>query len=107
VNTGWTGGPYGTGTRMKISHTRAMLRAALAGALDDAAFERDAVFGFEVPKAVPGVPEQLLRPRDTWADPAAYDARLRELARMFNDNFEKYASGVAPDVVAAAPRAAK
>jgi phosphoenolpyruvate carboxykinase (ATP) len=104
VNTGWTGGSFGTGKRMKISFTRAMVRAALAGALDESKFEKDPVFGFEVPAAVPGVPSELLRPRETWADPAAYDAQQRKVARMFVDNFEQYKSGVAAEIVAAAPR---
>src|SRR6188508_2609122 len=80
VNTGWTGGPYGTGERMRIDHTRTMVRAALSGALDRVPYEPDPVFGIEVPTEVPGVPSEILRPRDTWPDPAAYDAKARELA---------------------------
>ena len=80
VNTGWTGGPFGEGHRMPIKATRALLTAALSGALDDADFRVDEVFGFEVPAAVPGVDTALLDPRSTWADPAAYDAKARELA---------------------------
>jgi phosphoenolpyruvate carboxykinase (ATP) len=105
VNTGWTGGPFGEGHRMPIEETRAMLRAALDGELDSAAFRVDPVFGFEVPVAVPGVDSKLLDPRSTWADPAAYDRRAAELARMFRDNFAKFAETASPEVAAAGPRA--
>ncbi|MGH2384083.1 MAG: phosphoenolpyruvate carboxykinase (ATP) [Candidatus Limnocylindria bacterium] len=104
VNTGWTGGPYGTGERMGIDHTRTMVRAALSGALADVSYETDPVFGVEVPTEVPGVPSAMLRPRDTWPDAAAYDAKARELAAMFADNFESYASGVSTAVREAGPR---
>ncbi|MGQ0608213.1 MAG: phosphoenolpyruvate carboxykinase (ATP) [Chloroflexota bacterium] len=104
VNTGWTGGPYGTGERMGIDHTRTMVRAALSGALVDVPYETDPVFGVEVPTEVPGVPSEMLRPRDTWPDPAAYDAKARELAAMFADNFESYASGVSTAVREAGPQ---
>jgi phosphoenolpyruvate carboxykinase (ATP) len=103
VNTGWTGGPYGTGSRMKLSDTRAMVRAALSGALDGARFVKDPVFGVEVPTAVPDVPATVLMPRATWADPAAYDARARELVRMFRENFEQYRTQVSEAVAAAGP----
>src|SRR3954465_8656823 len=83
VNTGWTGGPYGVGSRMKLAHTRAMVRAALSGTIDGARFIKDPVFGIEVPTAGPDVPAGVLMPRSTWADPAAYDRQARELARMF------------------------
>ncbi|HXE57115.1 MAG TPA: phosphoenolpyruvate carboxykinase [Gemmatimonadales bacterium] len=105
VNTGWTGGPYGVGSRMKLAYTRAMVRAALAGRLDGVAYRRDPVFGFEVPTAVPDVPAEVLVPRDTWADPAAYDAEAAKLATMFRDNFERYAPSVSPDVRSAGPGA--
>ena len=103
VNTGWTGGPYGVGERMRIDHTRRMVRAALKGELEDVASETDPVFGVQVPTAVPGVPSELLRPRDTWEDPASYDAKARELAAMFAENFEAYADAVAPEVRDAGP----
>jgi phosphoenolpyruvate carboxykinase (ATP) len=105
VNTGWTGGPYGEGHRMRIDHTRVMVRAALSGALADVPYELDPIFGVEVPTVVPGVPSEVLRPRDTWADPSAYDAKARELARMFAANFEAYHDGVPEEVRAAGPRA--
>ena len=104
VNTGWTGGPYGTGQRMKLAHTRAMVAAALGGRLDQARFTPDPVFGIAVPDAVPGVPAEVLVPRGTWKDGAAYDAQAAKLAGMFRANFEKYASGVDPAVRAVGPR---
>jgi phosphoenolpyruvate carboxykinase (ATP) len=104
VNTGWTGGPVGQGKRMQIDHTRNMVRAALNGELDGATFEADPIFGFEVPTSVPGVPSEVLRPRDTWADPAAYDAKATELAGMFVANFASYADGVSEQVRGAGPR---
>ncbi|MFL5494783.1 MAG: phosphoenolpyruvate carboxykinase (ATP), partial [Gemmatimonadales bacterium] len=103
VNTGWTGGPYGRGTRMKLGHTRAMLRAALAGGLDGVAFARDPVFGFEVPVAVPDVPAEVLSPRGTWPDPAAYDAQALKLTRMFRENFEQFRAEVPASVADAGP----
>jgi phosphoenolpyruvate carboxykinase (ATP) len=104
VNTGWTGGPYGTGERMPIDQTRSMVRAALSGALDDVEFERDPVFGVEVPASCPGVPSEVLRPRDTWSDPEAYDRGAAALARMFAENFTAYADRVPEGVRAAGPK---
>ncbi|HKP30498.1 MAG TPA: phosphoenolpyruvate carboxykinase [Gemmatimonadales bacterium] len=104
VNTGWTGGPYGTGSRMKLAHTRAMVTAALSGQLDNAKYVKDPVFGFEVPTAVPGVPSEVLSPRNTWKDGAAYDAQAAKLADMFRKSFEAFASGVDASVIAAGPR---
>jgi phosphoenolpyruvate carboxykinase (ATP) len=102
VNTGWTGGPFGEGRRMPIGATRTLLDAALSGELDGAEYRVDATFGLEVPVEVPGVDSALLDPRSTWADPAAYDARARELAGMFRKNFERFRD-VAPGVAAAGP----
>jgi phosphoenolpyruvate carboxykinase (ATP) len=104
VNTGWTGGPYGVGERMGIDHTRTMVRAALNGELADVAYEMDPIFGVEVPVMVPGVPSEILRPRDTWADAAAYDAKAQELAAMFAANFEAYADAVPAAVRDAGPK---
>ncbi len=104
VNTGWTGGPYGVGERMRIDHTRTMVRAALSGALDTVDYETDPVFGVAVPVTVPGVPSSVLRPRSTWTDPAAYDEKARELAEMFAENFADYADGVSEAVRLAGPR---
>ncbi|MEO5985532.1 MAG: phosphoenolpyruvate carboxykinase (ATP) [Candidatus Limnocylindria bacterium] len=103
VNTGWSGGPYGTGERMAIDHTRTMVRAALSGALDDVEYETDPVFGVDVPTSVPGVPGDILRPRATWPDPRDYDAKARQLAAMFADNFASYADGVSQAVREAGP----
>jgi phosphoenolpyruvate carboxykinase (ATP) len=103
VNTGWTGGAYGTGSRMKLSYTRAMVRAALAGALDKVSFVKDPVFGVEVPTSVPDVPPEILVPRRTWADPAAYDGQARKLAQMFRENFAQYRSEVSDTIAKAGP----
>jgi phosphoenolpyruvate carboxykinase (ATP) len=103
LNTGWTGGPYGVGSRMKLSFTRAMLRAALAGGLDKVKFTKDRVFGFEVPASVPEVPKEVLSPRGTWSDPAAYDAQAKKLATMFRENFEQYRSEVPGSVAESGP----
>ncbi|MEJ7759841.1 MAG: phosphoenolpyruvate carboxykinase (ATP) [Gemmatimonadaceae bacterium] len=92
VNTGWSGGAYGVGKRMKLSYTRAMVRAALSGSLDGTPDELDPVFGLAVPTAVPDVPPSILKTRDTWSDPAAYDAQAKKLAGMFRANFERFSS---------------
>jgi phosphoenolpyruvate carboxykinase (ATP) len=102
VNTGWTGGAYGTGHRMPIKATRALLSAALDGSLAKALFRRDPNFGFDVPVAVPGVDAQLLSPRETWADKAAYDAQAARLVRMFSENFGQYLPHINAEVRAAA-----
>jgi phosphoenolpyruvate carboxykinase (ATP) len=104
VNTGWTGGPYGTGERMNITYTRQMVRAALSGALDDVPTRTDPVFGVEVPVRCPDVPARVLWPRDTWADKDAYDRQARKLARMFVDNFVQFEDGVSEQIRAAGPR---
>ena len=103
VNTGWTGGAYGTGSRMKLAHTRAMVRAALAGTLDKGQFVKDPVFGFEVPTSIAEVPADVLSPRGTWTDPAAYDAQARKLAGMFRENFKQFESQVDEKVKRAGP----
>jgi phosphoenolpyruvate carboxykinase (ATP) len=105
VNTGWTGGGYGVGSRMKLRYTRAMVRAALAGALDTAPTESDPVFGLAVPTAVPNVPPEVLSPRTTWSNGAAYDAAAAKLAGMFRENFKRFADQVTDAVLAAGPRA--
>ena len=104
VNTGWTGGPYGVGSRMKIQVTRALLDAALDGRLSDVATDVDPYFGFCVPTEASGVPAEILNPRNTWADPNAYDQQAKKLAGMFQKNFEQFAEGTPPEVVAAGPR---
>lgn len=105
VNTGWTGGPYGTGRRMTIAYTRAMIRAALAGALDGVEYVRHPIFNLALPAACPGVPSEVLNPRRTWADKAAYDAQAGNLARMFADNFQPFEGEVSAGVRAAGPTA--
>ena len=105
VNTGWTGGPYGTGERMNIAHTRSMVRAALDGALDDVPTRLDPNFGVAVPLSCPDVPAKFLDPRATWADGAVYDAAARRLTTMFRENFADYADGVGAAIAAAGPGA--
>jgi phosphoenolpyruvate carboxykinase (ATP) len=104
VNTGWSGGPYGVGQRMKLSYTRAMITAALNGELDKAEYEAHPVFGMMMPKNCPNVPSDILNPRNTWEDKAAYDAKAKDLAQQFIKNFEKYASGASAETLGAAPK---
>ncbi len=104
VNTGWSGGPYGTGHRTAIPHTRAMVRAALEGKIADATLRPEPFFGLAIPREVPGVPPEVLEPRGTWKDPAAYDAQARKVAGMFAENFRRYADQVPDEVRAAGPR---
>ncbi len=104
VNTGWTGGRAGVGHRMKLRHTRAMIDAALGGGLDGVAMRRDERFGFEVPTEIAGVPSDVLDPRSTWSDPAAYDAQAAELATMFEENFRRFEAQVGDDVRRAGPK---
>jgi phosphoenolpyruvate carboxykinase (ATP) len=103
VNTGWTGGPYGTGQRMKLGHTRRMVAAILSGALDDVETERDPVFGLWLPKRVPDVPGDVLQPRRTWDDSDAYDRQATKLASMFRANFRSYEADVPGSVRDAGP----
>jgi phosphoenolpyruvate carboxykinase (ATP) len=107
LNTGWTGGPYGVGQRMKLSHTRRMVTAALAGELDEVETWTDPIFGLAVPTHIEGVPDPVLRPRETWKNPADYDAKAAQLAEMFADNFEKYEDQVDEAVKTAGPRKVK
>ena len=104
INTGWTGGPYGIGHRMSLKYTRATITAALQGQLDNVTFEAHPVFGMEMPTTCPDVPSEILNPRNTWQDRAAYDAKAKDLANQFIKNFEKYASGVSEEILAAAPK---
>lgn len=103
INTGWTGGAYGTGERISLAHTRSMVRAALSGRLKHTSFRIDPVFGFAVPEACPGVPDSLLAARGTWQDGKAYDRQAHKLAEMFTDNFRKFRGMVSAEVLAAAP----
>ncbi len=102
VNTGWTGGPYGEGKRMNLSYTRAMVDAAIAGALQDVPYERHPVFGLEMPVRCPEVPSEVLNPRGTWTDKARYDEQTLALARQFQANSQRFA--LEPDVAAAGPK---
>ena len=103
VNTGWTGGPYGVGSRMKISYTRAMISAALGGKLDGVGYQRHPIFNLDMPTSCPDVPASVLDPRTTWPDQAAYDTQAKKLAAMFVENFKAFESDVAPGVKAAGP----
>ena len=105
VNTGWSGGAYGVGKRMKLPYTRAMIRAALNGSLTKAATKSDPIFGLSIPTTVEGVPSEVLEPRDCWADGAAYDAQAYKLAEMFRENIKKFGDAVAPAVLLAGPHA--
>jgi len=104
INTGWSGGPYGIGSRMKLGYTRAMITAALEGKLNTVEYEAHPVFGMMMPKECPNVPSEILNPRNTWADKNAYDEKAVSLAKQFVKNFEKYASGVSEEILAAAPK---
>ncbi len=104
VNTGWTGGKYGEGKRMSLKHTRTMVKAALAGTLDEVATATDPFFGLHMPTDVPGVPSEILNPRNTWADKDAYDAQAKTLADMFKENFTRFADQVPDEVKAAGPK---
>lgn len=106
VNTGWSGGAYGTGKRMSIHHTRALLRGALDGSLAKVAFHTEPFFGLSIPRHVPGIPDGVLNPRDSWADKAAYDRTARDLVARFEKNFASFEGGVGAEVKAAALRAA-
>jgi phosphoenolpyruvate carboxykinase (ATP) len=105
VNTGWTGGPYGVGSRMKIAHTRAMITAALGGRLDKVSYGRHPVFNVDIPTTCPGVPPEVLDPRTTWTDQAGYDAQATKLAGMFVENFRAFETDVPSAVRKAGPRA--
>jgi phosphoenolpyruvate carboxykinase (ATP) len=94
VNTGWSGGGTGVGSRIKIAYSRAMVNAALEGKLDDVKFVQDPVFGLDVPTECPGVPPEILSPRETWADKKAYDKKAAELVALFEKNFEQFAQAV-------------
>ncbi|MDT8903567.1 phosphoenolpyruvate carboxykinase (ATP) [Anaeroselena agilis] len=104
INTGWSGGPYGVGKRMSLPYTRAIVTAAIEGALDEVGYELDPVFNVQVPVSCPGVPAEVLKPRQTWADKAAYDKTAAELAARFVKNFVKFGKDVPPEITAAGPR---
>ncbi len=103
LNTGWTGGSYGVGRRMSLSATRAIVDAIHNGSLAEAPSVEDPNFGFQVPTACEGVPSEILQPRETWDDPQAYDATALKLAKLFHDNFERYAGQSSSAIAAAGP----
>lgn len=103
LNTGWVGGSYGVGSRIKLSYTRALITAALNGQLDKAEFGKSKFFGFAFPKSCEGVPAELMDPRNSWADKDAYDEKAKKLAEAFVKNFEQYASAASEEILAAAP----
>jgi phosphoenolpyruvate carboxykinase (ATP) len=105
INTGWSGGAYGVGSRIKLKFTRRMLNAALNGELDDVEFKEEPFFGLSYPTSIEGVPDEILNPRDTWEDKEAYDKKAKELAKMFRDNFEQFAEVASEDILNAGPRA--
>ena len=101
VNTGWSGGPYGVGSRMKLKYTRAMITAALNGTFDNVEYKHDEIFNLDVPQSCPNVPDEIMNPRDTWADKAAYE----KLAKMFQENFAKKYPNMPKNIVEAGPKA--
>ena len=103
INTGMTGGGYGTGSRMKLSYTRAIIDAIHDGSLDEVDTVTDPVFRVEIPTSVPGVPSEVLIPRDTWSDAAAFDTNAAKLASLFNQNFEQYREGSSDAIAHAGP----
>jgi phosphoenolpyruvate carboxykinase (ATP) len=105
VNTGWTGGAFGVGKRMKLSYTRAMVASLLRGDLHSAPVDTDPIFGLQIPRHIAGVPGDVLRPRSTWPDGAAYDTQAKKLASMFRENFSKFEKFVPESVKDAGPRA--
>jgi len=103
VNTGWSGGPYGTGQRIKLAYTRAMVRSVLNGTLEQVPRSKDPVFGLEIPETCPDVPPEVLQPRRTWQEPQVYDAQAQKLAGMFKENFERFAEDVSEEVRGVGP----
>ena len=104
VNTGWTGGAYGVGKRLEILHTRSMIKAILDGELDTVPTFEDPVFGLQIPEQVSDVPTEILNPRNTWKHGELYDAKARELAEQFVENFKEYESSVSKDILSASPK---
>lgn len=104
VNTGWSGGAYGTGKRMSLKYTRALISAALQGELDNVKYEKHELFGLSMPTACPGVPSEILNPKNTWKDKEAYDAKAAYLANAFMKNFEKFSEFANEEILAGAPK---
>ncbi|HBR55754.1 MAG TPA: phosphoenolpyruvate carboxykinase (ATP) [Flavobacteriaceae bacterium] len=103
VNTGWTGGPYGVGSRMKLKYTRAMITAALDGQLDDVNYVKHPIFGLDVPQTCPNVPSEVLNPKETWSNAKAYDIQAKELAASFKENFKKFEAFANDEILGGAP----
>ncbi len=104
INTGWSGGPYGVGNRIKLAYTRAMVTAAIEGQLAEMSYQLDPIFNVYVPESCPGVPTEILIPRSTWKDKAAYDCKAKELARLFAENSNSFADAIDPEIIAAGPK---
>ncbi len=107
INTGWSGGPHGVGSRIDLKYTRNMISAALKGELDDIETQEHEVFGLKMPKECPGVPSEILDPKNTWEDKSAYDEKAELLARKFNENFEQFKDNASEEILDAAPRVKK
>lgn len=103
INTGWSGGPYGVGERMKLKYTRSTITAALRGELDNVEYKTQEIFGLQIPSTCPDVPTEILDPKNTWKDKSAYDAKANQLAEKFNKNFEKFSAGVSAEILQASP----
>ena len=103
INTGWTGGPYGVGSRMKLKYTRAMIASALEGKLEKIEFEKHPIFNLMMPKTCENVPTEVLNPRDTWKDKDAYDTKAKELAKSFRENFAKFETYANEEILSGAP----
>ena len=106
INTGWSGGPYGVGKRVKIKYSRAMVTAALSGALDIVKYNHNDLFNLDIPAEVEGVPSEILDPRNTWIDKDEYDLSAKKLAQMFVENFKKF-EGVSQEIIDAGPKISK
>ena len=104
INTGWSGGSYGVGSRMKLSYTRAMITTALEGKLDNVSYTEHEVFGVQMPDSCENVPTEILHPKNTWSDKSAYDETANQLAAKFIANFEKFASDANQEILNAAPK---
>ena len=103
VNTGWTGGPYGTGQRMKLKYTRAMINAALSGNLNKVSYETHEIFGIKMPTVCPNVPTEVLNPKSTWKDKEAYDVKAKELANTFRRNFSQFKDYASQEILEGGP----
>jgi len=103
INTGWSGGPYGVGKRISLANTRAMVNAALDGRLSDISTRQEPFFGLHVPVSCPGVPDEILSPRTTWANASDYDSQAQKLAALFRKNFQKFSEETSAEILAAGP----